>query len=161
MTTELTSEALQELIAEVRKRQDEGKPKLTPKEYNKLWMSKLTPEQRAARAASSRKWYHENKDVRRAWTEKNRDKWNKYKNERRAANKLKAVELMGNKCAHCNQSFHHAAYDFHHTDPNQKDFAISDKTTQRWESIEKELAKCMLLCSNCHRIHHHKLDNAE
>ncbi|MHB8631758.1 MAG: hypothetical protein ACYC9W_07515, partial [Candidatus Limnocylindria bacterium] len=46
-------------------------------------------------------------------------------------------------------------FEFHHLDARTKSFAIShDGITRRWEKIEAELAKCVLLCANCHRETH-------
>lgn len=44
-------------------------------------------------------------------------------------------------------------YDFHHLDPNQKDFSIG-KQSKSFAVIRSELDKCVLLCSNCHRKRH-------
>ena len=43
--------------------------------------------------------------------------------------------------------------DFHHLDPAEKDFTISDRMTS-FEAIKKELAKTVLLCCRCHREVH-------
>ena len=43
--------------------------------------------------------------------------------------------------------------DFHHIDPEAKDFTIADNMTS-WERILPELAKCVLLCARCHREVH-------
>lgn len=45
------------------------------------------------------------------------------------------------------------AFDFHHLDPMEKDFSISDRMTS-FEAIVRELAKCVLLCARCHREVH-------
>lgn len=44
--------------------------------------------------------------------------------------------------------------DFHHTDPAQKELGISRMYGWSFEKISKEIAKCVVLCSNCHRKHH-------
>lgn len=68
-----------------------------------------------------------------------------------------AVEYKGGKCERCGYDKCIAALDFHHRNPNEKDFAISDKNIKlNWEDIKKELDKCELLCSNCHREEHNK-----
>ena len=77
---------------------------------------------------------------------------------RRRQVKMKAVEYMGGKCAHCGERHPSCVYDFHHTDPTQKDFGISTKGHCRsWDSIVSELDKCVMLCANCHRIEHDRL----
>lgn len=42
--------------------------------------------------------------------------------------------------------------DFHHIDSATKDFNISARLT--WDAIVRELGKCVLLCSRCHREVH-------
>jgi hypothetical protein len=47
------------------------------------------------------------------------------------------------------------ALEFHHRDPAAKNFKISEKAwSYAWSRIEEEIAKCDVLCSNCHRIEH-------
>lgn len=66
--------------------------------------------------------------------------------------KIKTIKIA---CKQCGFD-HFAALDFHHIDPKQKTMDImylkwsgcSDKTF--WD----EVAKCEVLCSNCHRILH-------
>lgn len=71
-----------------------------------------------------------------------KDKWIAYKSS-----------LSCTKCG-----FNHvAALDFHHTDPTQKDgnihkFVSNGQFTKAYEEIKK----CIVLCANCHRIHHHE-----
>lgn len=43
--------------------------------------------------------------------------------------------------------------DAHHPNSTLKEFNISAKLTS-WARIERELDKCILLCSNCHRETH-------
>jgi len=35
-----------------------------------------------------------------------------------------------------------------------KDFTISQYSNKSWKIVKKELQKCILLCSCCHRIEH-------
>ncbi len=46
--------------------------------------------------------------------------------------------------------------DFHHSDPSTKEIPIARATTQGWsmKRIKEEIAKCEVLCANCHRKHH-------
>jgi hypothetical protein len=74
--------------------------------------------------------------------------------------RLRAIAEMGGKCSHCQQAYHHAAMDFHHVDPGTKEVKGRGLPTgNSWENIKRELAKTILLCSNCHRIHHYKERN--
>jgi hypothetical protein len=74
-----------------------------------------------------------------------------------AARKRECVALLGGKCVDCGlESEYPAVYDFHHPDPNQKDFNIAKILTYKRETWMAELLKCVLICSNCHRIRHSK-----
>ena len=68
--------------------------------------------------------------------------------------KQKAIELLGGKCVDCQGVFPAVAFDFHHTNPEEKDFNPSKALGMSEETMLKELSKCVLLCSNCHRIRH-------
>ncbi|MCI6458491.1 MAG: hypothetical protein MSA56_12565 [Clostridium sp.] len=72
--------------------------------------------------------------------------------------KQKALRYKGGKCEMCGLEDEPYMYDFHHKDPNEKDFSLGSKTsTTKWHLIEAELDKCMLLCANCHRkIHYYE-----
>lgn len=76
--------------------------------------------------------------------------------KRRDKIKIMAVEYLGGKCVKCGYNKYVGALEFHHVDGN-KDFGIAAKGyTRSWEKIKKELDKCILLCSNCHREIHHE-----
>lgn len=75
--------------------------------------------------------------------------------KRRDQLKLKAIEYKGGKCEKCEYSKCIAALEFHHLNPEEKDFAISRSGhTRSWEKIKVELDKCILLCCRCHREIH-------
>ena len=62
------------------------------------------------------------------------------------------------KCATCSES-DESCLDFHHKNPADKDASVSSVLYSRnWsqEHIEREIAKCQVLCSNCHRKLHAK-----
>ncbi len=66
-----------------------------------------------------------------------------------------AVEYKGGKCEQCGYNRCIDALDFHHVDPELKDFNISSKGyTRSWERVKAELDKCRILCANCHREAH-------
>jgi len=58
-------------------------------------------------------------------------------------------------CTKCGFS-HPAALDFHHVDPKEKESNIHRLLSNGlYKRLEEELKKCIVLCANCHRIHHH------
>lgn len=78
--------------------------------------------------------------------------------ERARARKLRAIRYKGGKCAICGGVFDPCVYDFHHTDPTVKDSNPSNLMKGNWLKLKEELDKCILVCSNCHRVLHRKLD---
>lgn len=63
-------------------------------------------------------------------------------------------------CLFCSEN-HEAALDLHHVDPSIKDSAVSQMLYNSLEKIETEIAKCVVLCSNCHRKHHAGVEGYE
>ena len=68
--------------------------------------------------------------------------------------KVKAIDYLGGKCYNCDVVGVPAIYDFHHKNPQEKNFSWGAKRTSNWDNLKKELDKCILLCSNCHRELH-------
>lgn len=82
--------------------------------------------------------------------------------KRRVDIKRLAVEYKGGKCEICSYSKSIKALEFHHTDPTQKDFAISGGgKTRSFDKMKVELDKCLMLCANCHREEHERLNIEE
>jgi hypothetical protein len=63
--------------------------------------------------------------------------------------KLKAIEYKGGKCVICGYNKCARSLDFHHLDPNTKEFTVSSKKIS-FEALKEELNKCILVCKNCH-----------
>jgi len=55
-------------------------------------------------------------------------------------------------CVQCGYNKHPAALQFNHT-KGEKLFNISQDTKRKWDDIINEIAKCEVLCANCHAIH--------
>ena len=69
-----------------------------------------------------------------------------------------ALEFLGGKCSRCGYAQCAEALEIHHLESNEKDFGISARGyTRSWKSVRAELEKCELLCANCHREVHAKL----
>ena len=71
--------------------------------------------------------------------------------------KLKMLDYKGNQCVDCKLHLNETKacdFDFHHLNPKEKDVNFEIIRWKDWETITKELDKCVILCSNCHRIRH-------
>lgn len=86
--------------------------------------------------------------------EKSKERNRESDKTRKIKYKLRAIKILGGKCSECGYNDCIAAFDFHHKNPLEKDYTIKNISSCGWEKIEKEILKCILLCSNCHRKHH-------
>jgi len=69
--------------------------------------------------------------------------------------KLRAIAAAGGACRDCGFAGPVDALEFHHLDARSKEFGISvDGIPRSWARVQAELAKCVLLCANCHREVH-------
>ncbi|MEE8433322.1 MAG: hypothetical protein V3S64_00905 [bacterium] len=78
---------------------------------------------------------------------------NHFKARRQRVLKSVLVELFGNECSSCKQSFPLIVYDFHHqgSKDDSLGYLLGDGSLKR---IADEAIKCALLCANCHRMEH-------
>jgi transposase len=61
------------------------------------------------------------------------------------------VEEAGGQCILCGYSKCDRALEFHHLDPDAKEFELGYRgCTRSLASLRAEASKCVLLCSNCH-----------
>lgn len=65
--------------------------------------------------------------------------------------------LPTQKCSKCNEN-HPGCLDFHHKDSSTKESGIARMLhdTKSKSTLLKEIAKCEVLCANCHRKHHYE-----
>lgn len=78
-----------------------------------------------------------------------------YHNQRRAEyrDRLRKIKESSGGCIKCGES-DWRCLDYHHRDPSQKVANISSlvgRASWTWERVLEEIAKCDLLCANCHR----------
>jgi len=74
--------------------------------------------------------------------------------------KNKLVKKLGGECVVCGYKRCLAALHFHHIDPFDKKFNISEKTRLTKE-LKDELKKCIIVCANCHSEIHQGLIDQE
>ena len=72
----------------------------------------------------------------------------------------KLKEKFQTRCQKCGYNNYTGALEFHHIDPSQKDFTISNMDFKLKDAVE-EIKKCVLLCSNCHKELHANLWDLE
>lgn len=107
-------------------------------------MAHLRVQDREKHREYDRKWYHANKETRRAACDRRREE-------------LKAWFAAYKATLSCGCGEHHpACIDFHHRDPKTKVAHVTDMVRFGWSKtkIEAEIAKCDVMCANCHRKHH-------
>lgn len=71
--------------------------------------------------------------------------------------KMQAIKMLGGKCSKCGYCKCIDALEFHHENPNEKEFKLGSGNTMSWREYKKEASKCILLCSNCHKEVHNEL----
>jgi hypothetical protein len=65
-------------------------------------------------------------------------------------------EYKGGGCSKCGYNKCSAALDFHHIDPATKSFSLAKSNMSKsLVALKEEADKCIILCANCHREHHH------
>jgi len=70
--------------------------------------------------------------------------------KRRRKVKQLLVTEAGGRCRLCGYERCLAALEFHHLDPNAKEFGVSRRGARSIDALRTEVRKCILLCSNCH-----------
>jgi predicted HNH restriction endonuclease len=85
-------------------------------------------------------------------TQEQKEKHKQWKLDWKRNRKKKLVEYKGSICQICNTTGHPAIFDFHHLDPTKKEGLVTTRSSYK-KSME-EADKCILLCSNCHRLLH-------
>jgi 5-methylcytosine-specific restriction endonuclease McrA len=101
---------------------------------------------RSCQAIKHRKWYKNN-----AETVKDRSR-KRNERSRKAARKYAYNYLKKHPCVICGET-NTAALDFHHIEPASKTRPIPHMISGGYslDAIKAEIAKCQILCANCHR----------
>jgi len=60
------------------------------------------------------------------------------------------------ECSRCGYNKHPVCLDFHHINEKEKLFRLSQfQLFRTMDKIKAEIKKCIVLCSNCHRLEHY------
>lgn len=98
------------------------------------------------------------KEYHKKWYQLNSDKIAKNKKQRLGEIKQWIADYKSSlACKVCGES-HPACLDFHHIDPSQKEDRVTQLVHEGHclKKIKAEIAKCDVLCSNCHRKLHYR-----
>ena len=68
--------------------------------------------------------------------------------------KKDVVDELKTPCVHCGLDKHYLI-EFHHRDPNEKEFVIAHWRKKSEEALVAEIKKCDCLCKNCHEEFHY------
>ena len=80
----------------------------------------------------------------------------------RRQRKLNLIQILGGKCQICGFDEFPDALEFHHENPNEKEYGLSSGNCHSLEQDLIEIKKCFLLCANCHRgVHGGYYNNPE
>ena len=87
---------------------------------------------------------------------RNKEKRQKKNREKKVTAKTKWREYKSTlSCVQCGQN-HPATLDFHHIEKHPSNRKVNKLVTNHaFKKAAEEVKKCKVLCSNCHRIHHH------
>jgi|SRR5882757_7759173 len=76
--------------------------------------------------------------------------------------KLRFIEQLGGKCSRCGYATNIAALAFHHINGKEFQLDVRALSNRKIGPILDEVAKCILLCRNCHaETHNPGLDLAK
>lgn len=71
--------------------------------------------------------------------------------------KIQGIKMLGGKCSRCGYDRCVDALEFHHVNPAEKEFKLGSGNTMSWQEYKRELSKCILVCSNCHKEIHSEI----
>ena len=76
------------------------------------------------------------------------------KRRKKFSDYIRALKLKAG-CAICGYNEHACAVEFDHIDPSQKLFNVASGKDHSWSDFLAEIAKCRILCANCHAVETH------
>ena len=145
------------------------------KEKRRAYNKKYYEDNKENKAAYHKQYRQDNKEKKAAYQkqyyEDNKEKALAYQKQYHANNKegidnkrytrnLEIFKYKGGECAHCKlrEPDHLEIYDYHHIDPSTKLYSVSNMMNGPMDRLIAEVDKCLLLCSNCHRKEHARLN---
>ena len=97
--------------------------------------------------AKAMRWYHNNPEKAKIMNTNN------YKLQNEKRDSLQHKILNDHLCLICGES-RHGCLTFHHLNPSEKEHGVTSHSLT-WKKMLVEVSKCVVLCANCHMLHHH------
>lgn len=97
----------------------------------------------------NREWYKKNSSKHKADVRRNAERYK----ERFVAI---VTEYKSKGCADCGKVYPPYVMDFDHLEDTEKVANVASMAGWSLEKVEAEIAKCEVVCANCHRIRTHK-----
>jgi hypothetical protein len=104
-----------------------------------------TLEDKKRATVRNREWRRDNPGAAKAITDRYRQSRRKFLEE------CKAVP-----CADCGLRYPSYVMDFDHRTPGEKSFSVSEGYRLNMDRLKEEIAKCDVICANCHRERTHR-----
>jgi len=127
--------------------------------FSKEELSKKAHENYKKYKEQHKEYWEQNKEKRRAiqqvYYTKHEEKISRKVRLQKQQVKEHLIKKLGDVCFICKQVYSWYVYDFHHLNPKEKEYNISYLYRQPQEILDQELAKCILVCANCHREIHY------
>jgi Zn finger protein HypA/HybF involved in hydrogenase expression len=133
------------------------------KPRTKEYYAEYYEQNKDAHNARAVKWQSENKDKAQAatkkWLEKNIDEVREYHrlNKRKQTQERRQFINEYKSTCSCKKCGDTRSYilDFHHINPDEKEFDLGDASKYSITRLKLELEKCITLCRNCHSEFHY------
>lgn len=121
---------------------------------------KNNPDKLEEKKQKDRERYHANRErkleYQRKYYEENKDSTLARQAVYREESRIIISEAKKAPCADCKQRFPEVCMQFHHLDPSTKTNTVS--ALGHPTTVKKEIAKCIVICANCHCIRHGEND---
>jgi hypothetical protein len=116
------------------------------KAYHRKWYA----ENKEKKKLISQRHYRKNRDALLAKRQTQQDKFIRY---------IDSVKTARGGCLHCGEQ-DTIVLIFHHRDPSQRTCSVTSLPTASRDKVDKEIAKCDVLCANCHMKEHYRMRNS-
>lgn len=92
------------------------------------------------------------REISKAHYNNNKKRYKVNRGNRKYLHRDRLQELKKNPCTDCGNRFHYCVMDFDHVKGTKIGTISALVTKVGWDRVAEEIAKCDLVCANCHRL---------